>query len=71
MKNRRNVEGMTMPAGAIVVLSLIIGLGSYVGLYFSPRNNLFEGMLAAACIVGGLALIRLLIAAVIGAARSR
>jgi hypothetical protein len=60
-----------MPAGVIVVLSLVIGLGSYVGLYFSPRNNLFEGMLVAACIVGGLALIRLLIAVVIGAARSR
>jgi hypothetical protein len=41
-----------MPAGAIVVLSLVIGLGSYIGLYFSPRNNLFEGMLVAACIVG-------------------
>jgi hypothetical protein len=53
-----------MPAGVAMVIAAIAGIGAYIGLYFSPRNNFLEGLMVGAVIVFGLALVRLLIAAV-------
>jgi hypothetical protein len=60
-----------MPVGVVMVLSAILGIASYIGLYFSPKNNFFEGVLIAAIVVFALAFVRFLIGAVIAAARSR
>jgi hypothetical protein len=65
------VSGGGHASCVLMVLSAIFGLASYVGLYFSPENNVLDGVLLASVVIFVLAFVRFLIAAVVAAGRSR